>query len=161
MNADLSPVPTSVNTAEADFLAALAQIRHTAPNLNALLIDSLALLMDTLSGSACAYLYLLHEGRLSLAAHYSACSATLTPKLRPDLAIQVIEYLKPITIMLPHPMAYVPILGLPLINNTQPLGALILQADTRVYSAADTSLLQTAATALATALASTTNQPFH
>lgn len=151
----LAPTPA----AEASFLAAFAQIRHAALDLHALLTASLALLIESLPGSACAYLYLFHEGQLTLAAHYPASLNRSNPRL--DLAAQVVEYLKPITIMLAQPTAYVPILGLPILDNAQPLGALIIQAATRIYNDADTALLHLAARTLATTIATTANQPFH
>ena len=155
MGTDLTPLPAQPTMAEAStFLANFTSLRNSSTELADLLKDGLALLIAALPGSACALLYIKQDNQLTLAAHHYSCPEVDAPKPRPDLAAQVVEYIKPITIMVHHPTnGYIPILGLPLVNNDQPLGALIMQADTRIYSDDDTALLHTAAAQLAAVIA--------
>lgn len=158
------PAPNA--TAEADgkststflpFITSLSRLLTEDVNLDTLLDQSMATLVKALSGSACASIYLKQEGseRVTLAAQYHQCAVDgVAPRPRPELAAQVVEYVKPITLMVrPVPDApFSPVLGLPLSVAGCALGALIIEADTSVYGADDTALLNLVAAQLALAV---------
>lgn len=125
-------------------VAALSRLLATAPDVGAVFEQALAQIITALPGSAVACLYLQPDEstNLTLAACYPQRSED-NWRSRAELAAQVVDYVKPITLMVRHIAAapYSPVLGVPLCTPDQTLGALIIEANERIYSDNDTELL--------------------
>ncbi len=135
-------------------IANLSRLLTDDADLDTLLGRSVAGLVGALQGAACASIYLKHdEGDcLTLAAQCHQCAIDgAARKPRADLAAQVIEYVKPITLMVRQQSdaPFLPVLGLPIKVADRTLGALIIEADTRIYDQGDSALLDLFANQLA------------
>ena len=140
-----------------DFITGLSRLLSEGADLDTLLAQSLVGMVNALPGSICAGIYLKPDNgdRLTLAAQYQQPVAEgMAHKTSADLAAQVVEYVKPITLMVrPATDApFAPILGLPISVANRTFGALIIKADTRIYNDGDTALLKLVAAQLALAL---------
>ncbi len=157
---DLSPVAEANGVSTSTFLpfiAGLSRLMTTEVKLDTLLDQTVTGLIETLPDSACASIYLKQDGRegVTLAAQRHQCVVDgVAPKPRTELAAQVVEYVKPITLMVRHAAGepFSPVLGLPLSVSGSVLGALIIETDASVYGEANTALLNLVAAQLALAL---------
>ncbi len=144
-------------TALLPFIASISRLLTEGGSLDTLLAQSVAGLVGALQGAAYASIYLKQEGseRVTLVAHcHQRAVDEGTRKPRTELAAQVVEYVKPITLMVRYaPDApFSPVLGLPLSVAGYVLGALVVETDACIADEGDIALLNLVAANLALAL---------